>query len=185
MPKPPPGKKLSLRTTLSRDLHIDRMKMAARLLVKGLSITDTCKKIGMDRKHFYGWMKDPAWNDIYRSTSDMLNARMDEALAQNVTGRMKLGAEAALDFQLKTLADPDAPEAIKVRIADSLMDRDDRMSKKRQLNVKHGHEILNPEILALAAATAQSMLAAQQPREIASTEQTEVLEAEIVGETSV
>ena len=162
--------------TLTRDLQIDRMKMAARLLVKGANIRDTAKKIGLHYTQFYKWMKDPVWADIYRSTSEALNARLDEALAQNVTGQLKVAAEKSLQLHMRIIDDPDAPLATRARVADSLMDRDERMSKKRQLSVKHGHEILNPEILALAAATAQAMLAAQNQKVI----EEPVIDAEIV-----
>lgn len=140
---------------MSAEVKNELMTQASRLLLAGHSTTEVAEKVGIHRTLLWKWRKgNAAFQKIFQGLQKKITDRADDVLMKTVVGKLQCGAEKGLDYMIELLDDPEASVTVKQRAAADLMDRDERMQKKRTVTAKQTHDVIPPEILALAAATA-------------------------------
>lgn len=142
----------------AKEVVREQKVQVARLLLSGHGPSEIAKKMDLGRETVWKWRnRDPEFTKIFEEMQKKITDRVDDAMLRTVVGQLQDGAEKGLRFMVSVLDDPEASRTEKQRAATDLMDRDERMQKKRTVTAKQTHEVIPAEILALAAVTAQAL----------------------------
>jgi predicted transcriptional regulator len=170
------------------EVEQEMMQQAARLLIAGHTQKEIAEKLGLTRQAIWGWRDGPKkakFQKILGELQRKISDRADDALLRTVTGQLQAGAEKGLRVMMDILEDDSVSIAVKQRAAADLMDRDERMSKKRTITAKHTHDVIPAELLVMAGATAAALMGRGIPPQQAlpaGPREEAVIETELVSE---
>lgn len=144
-----------------------KLEQIIRLLLANYTLKEVAAYTQLSYSTVRAWCKDPQFLDslrelsaqVYKSVTDEL-----QRVSETLTERIESESEKALQTLAKLMDDSCVPAAVRVKAADSILDRNPAVSRTKKVDAVTSHKFLDPLYLVGVAKTAQEVDEAEQRR---------------------
>lgn len=144
-----------------------KMEQITRLLLTGFTLKEVAAYTQLSYGTVRAWCKEEQFLIGLKALSTQVYQQVTEELqkmAGTLTDRIASESERALETLAKLMQDDSVNPAVRVKAADSILDRNTEVSRTKKVDAVTSHKFLDPLYLVGVAKTAQEVEEAQQKR---------------------